>query len=306
MGLESAAPANPASPARGGLLGGLIRSARPRQWVKNGALLAPLIFSQRGERLESVRREGIAILLFCALVSAVYLFNDILDRDRDRLHPEKRNRPIAAGQVPVGAAAAAAALLAAGGLIGAFALSVPFAWAAAAYLLLQLAYSTFLKHWVLIDVFAIAAGFVLRVVAGALAIAVPISNWLYLCTLLLALFLALAKRRAELETLSDGAEGHRQNLALYSIPLLDQLIGIVSACTILAYSLYTLAPETVQKFGTDSLKFTIPCVIFGLFRYLFLVHRQGAGGSPERVLLSDGPLVADVGVFLGLVVWTLY
>jgi 4-hydroxybenzoate polyprenyltransferase len=291
------------SPAKGGLLGGLIRSIRPRQWTKNGALLVPLIFARRRD---AVGREALAVLLFCAIVGAVYLFNDILDREADRLHPEKRHRPIAAGEVPVGVAAVTAVLLAAGALAGAFALSVPFGWTAAAYLLLQAFYSVWLKHWVLIDVFAIAAGFVLRVVAGALAINVPISNWLYLCTLLLALFLALAKRRAELETLSDAAEGHRRNLALYSIPLLDQFLSIVSACTILAYSLYTLAPDTLQKFGTDSLKFTIPCVIFGLFRYLFLVHRHGAGGSPERVLLSDLPLLADIGVYLAIVAWALY
>ena len=303
MALETAAPATLPARSKGGLAGGLIRSIRPRQWLKNGALLAPLIFSRK---LDSLWREGLAVLLFCAIVSAVYLFNDILDRERDLLHPEKRHRPIAAGEVPIGVAAIAAAVLAAGGLAGAFALSIPFAWAAAAYLLLQLAYTLFLKHWVLIDVLTIAAGFVLRVVAGALAINVPISNWLYLCTLLFALFLALAKRRAELETLSDGAEGHRKNLALYSVPLLDQLIAIASACTILAYSLYTLAPDTQQKFGTDSLKFTIPCVIFGLFRYLFLVHRHGAGGSPERVLLSDLPILADIAVFLGIVVWVLY
>ncbi len=292
--------------ARRGILRGLLLSARPKQWLKNGALLAALVFSRRGERLGSVTREAAAVLIFCALVSAVYLFNDILDRDRDRLHPEKRFRPIASGELSIAAAAVAAALLAAAGLGGAALLARPFAGASAAYLVLQLAYSLWVKHWVLLDVFAIAAGFVLRVVAGALAIAVPISNWLYLCTLLLALFLALAKRRAELSTLEGEAEAHRKNLALYSLPLLDQLIAIVSACTILAYSLYTLAPETVQKFGTDGLKFTVPCVLFGLFRYLFLVHRRGAGGSPEKVLLGDGPLFADVILFVTLVVWVLY
>lgn len=305
MEIESSAPAQPI-PARGGVLGGLVRSARPRQWIKNGALLAALVFSRNGERLESVVREGIAVLIFCALASAVYLFNDLLDRERDRLHPEKRFRPIAAGELSVPVAATAAAGLSATGLVGAFLLAPRFGGAAAAYLALQLAYSLWLKHWVLIDVFAIAAGFVLRVVAGALAIGVPISNWLYLCTLLLALFLALAKRRAELSTLEGDASSHRKNLALYSVPLLDQLIGIVSACTVLAYSLYTLAPETVQKFGTDALKYTIPCVLFGLFRYLFLVHRRGAGGSPEKVLLSDVPLLADIGVFLAVVVLSLY
>ncbi|HUB09622.1 MAG TPA: decaprenyl-phosphate phosphoribosyltransferase, partial [Myxococcales bacterium] len=271
--METSLPAELPARSMGRTLGALLRSARPRQWVKNGALLAPLIFSRRVGFLDSMGRAAVAVGLFCAIVSAVYLFNDILDRDRDRAHPEKRFRPIAAGELSIGVAGGAAAVLAVGGLAGSVALSLPFGGAAAAYLLLQLGYSLFLKHLVLIDVFAIAAGFVLRVVAGGLAIAVPLSNWLYLCTLLLALFLALAKRRAELATLEGEAEAHRKNLALYSVPLLDQLIGVVSACTILAYSLYTLAPETVQKFGTDGLKFTIPCVIFGLFRYLFLIHR---------------------------------
>ena len=284
----------------------LLRSLRPRQWIKNGALLAPLLFSRRGEVLGSVARAAFAVAIFCGLVGAVYLFNDLLDRDRDRLHPDKRHRPIAAGELPLAVAAVAAGLLAAGGLGAACALSPRFAAAAAAYLALQLAYSLALKHWVLVDVFAIAAGFVLRVVAGALAIDVPISNWLYLCTLLLALFLALAKRRAELAVLGDSPEIHRKNLALYSVPLLDQLLGISSASAISAYALYTLAPETTQKFGTDRLKFTVPCVIFGVFRYLFLVHRRGAGGSPERVLLSDIPLLADVALFVALVFWALY
>ncbi|MHB8419266.1 MAG: decaprenyl-phosphate phosphoribosyltransferase [Myxococcales bacterium] len=306
MELSTSVPAEPQARSLGRLAAGLARSVRPRQWIKNGALLAPLIFSRRGGLSSSVGRAVLATALFCALASAVYLFNDLLDRERDRLHPEKKHRPIAAGELPAGWAAGASAVLAAGGLGGALALSLPFGGAAAAYLVLQLGYSLLLKHLVLIDVFALAAGFVLRVVAGALAIAVPISNWLYLCTLLLALFLALAKRRAELEALEDDAAGHRRSLALYSLPLLDQLLGIVSACTIVTYSLYTLAPDTVQKFGTDALKFTVPCVIFGLFRYLFLVHRHGAGGSPERVLLSDVPLLLDLGLFLGLVVWVLY
>ncbi len=304
--MESSIPAALPERSAGSVAVALWRSLRPHQWIKNGALLAALIFSRRGALWSSVGRALVAVALFCAIVGAVYLFNDILDRERDRLHPEKKLRPIASGELPIPLAGAASALLAAGGLAGAVALSPQFAWAAGAYLALQLGYSLLLKHLVLIDVFAIAAGFVLRVVACALAIAVPISNWLYLCTLLLALFLALAKRRAELETLEEAAGGHRKNLALYSVPLLDQLLGIVSACTILAYALYTLAPDTAQKFGTDALKFTIPCVIFGLFRYLFLIHRHGAGGSPERVLLADAPLLADIALFLGLVVWALY
>ncbi len=289
--------------AASGVALGLLASMRPRQWIKNAFLLAPLVFSRRGDALGSVERALAALGLFCLLAGSVYLFNDLVDRERDQLHPVKRLRPIASGLLPVRVAGAAAALFAAGSLALSFVLSPSFGGVALAYLALQIAYTFWVKHWVLLDVFAIAAGFVLRVVAGALVIAVPISNWLYLCTLLLALFLALGKRRAEL---SEASEGHRPSLALYSVPLLDQLIGIVSACTILAYALYTLAPETTQKFGSDRLKFTVPCVMFGLFRYLFLVHRRGRGGAPERVLLSDAPLLACVGIFSALVLWAIY
>jgi 4-hydroxybenzoate polyprenyltransferase len=178
---------------------------------------------------------------------------------------------------------------------------------ALSYLVLQLVYSLWLKHLVLLDVFAIAAGFVLRVVGGAVVIAVPISNWLYLCTLLLALFLASAKRRAELLAFDEGgAHHHRRSLAHYSVDLLEQMIGILAACTILAYSLYTLSSETQAKFGTDALKYTIPFVIFGLFRYLYLVHQRNQGESPEKVLLTDVPLLLDIGIFLGVVVAVLY
>jgi len=289
-----------------GIAAGLVRSMRPRQWIKNGVIFAPLIFARKGEMAGELLRATAAFGLFCAMASAVYLFNDLLDRENDRLHPEKRFRPIASGLLPTTTAGVAAAVLAGGGLAASWALSPEFGTAAAAYLILQVCYSLWLKHAVLLDVFAIAGGFVLRVVAGALVVAVPISNWLYLCTLLLALFLALCKRRAELSDLQDAAGGHRRNLALYSVPMLEQFTTILAACTILAYALYTLSPETVAKFGTDRLKFTVPCVIYGLFRYLFLVHRHGAGSNPERILLSDLPLLADVALFLGLVVWILY
>jgi 4-hydroxybenzoate polyprenyltransferase len=289
-----------------GIAIGLLRSLRPRQWIKNGVIFAPLIFARKVEMADEVLRAAAAFGLFCAIASAVYLFNDLLDRESDRFHPQKRLRPIASGAISPATAAIAAAVLAAGGLAASWALSPDFATAAAAYLVLQVCYSLWLKHAVLLDVFAIAAGFVLRVVAGALVVAVPISNWLYLCTLLLALFLALTKRRAELSDLQGDAEGHRRNLVLYSVPLLEQLTTILAACTILAYALYTLSPETIQKFSTDHLKFTVPCVMYGLFRYLFLVHHRGAGGNPERVLLSDVPLLADIALFLALVIWVLY
>jgi 4-hydroxybenzoate polyprenyltransferase len=289
-----------------GIVAGLVRSMRPRQWIKNGVVFAPLIFARKIEVGDEALRAAAAFGLFCALASGVYLFNDLLDRESDRLHPEKRHRPIASGALPPRVAAATAAVLALGGLAASWALSPGFGAAATAYLLLQLCYSLWLKHAVLLDVFAIAGGFLLRVVAGALVVGVPISNWLYLCTLLLALFLALGKRRAELAGLQEDAKGHRRNLALYSVPMLEQFTTILAACTILAYALYTLSPDTVAKFGTDRLKYTVPCVIYGLFRYLFLVHRHGAGGSPEKVLLSDPPLLADVALFLALVIWVLY
>lgn len=286
---------------------GLLRSMRPRQWVKNGVLLAPLVFAQKVSVAGTALRALAGVGIFSLLASAVYLFNDLLDRDRDRLHPEKRARPIAAGIVPPTVAALTSAALAMVALGLAAQLSAPFAEASLAYLALQVAYSTWLKHLVLLDVFAVAAGFVLRVVAGALVIRVPISNWLYLCTLLLALFLSCAKRRAEIVALGDGgAAGHRRSLANYSLALLDQLIAILSACTILAYALYTLSDDTRLKFGTDGLKFTVPFVIFGLFRYLYLIHQHNKGGSPEKVLLSDLPLLLDVALFLGVVLTVLY
>ena len=288
-------------------MSGLIRSMRPRQWLKNGVLLAALVFAQQGDRLGSLLRALAALALFSLLASAVYLFNDLLDRERDRVHPTKRNRPIAAGTLSPLVAGVAALVLAAGSVGLSFLLAPRFGIVALAYLALQIVYSTWLKHVVLLDVFAIAAGFVLRVVAGALVIAVPISNWLYLCTLLLALFLACAKRRAELLAFGDGDPAHhRRSLAHYSVDLLDQMIGILAACTILAYSLYTLSPETQAKFGTDALKYTIPFVIFGLFRYLYLVHQRNQGESPEKVLLTDAPLLIDIGLFLGVVVGVLY
>lgn len=288
-------------------MSGLVRSLRPRQWPKNGVVLAALIFARQGDRLNSLLRALAAMALFSLLASAVYLFNDLLDRERDRLHPTKRFRPIAAGTLAPGMAAAAAFVLAAGSTALAFWLSPRFGIVALAYLILQVAYSTWLKHLVLLDVFAIAAGFVLRVVAGAVVIAVPISNWLYLCTLLLALFLACAKRRAELLSVGEGDPAQqRRSLAHYSVSLLDQMIGILAACTIVAYALYTLSAETQAKFGTDALKYTVPFVIYGLFRYLYLVHQRNQGEAPEKVFLTDVPLLIDVGLFLGVVVAVLY
>ncbi|HEY6107257.1 MAG TPA: decaprenyl-phosphate phosphoribosyltransferase, partial [Anaeromyxobacteraceae bacterium] len=253
----------------------LLTSVRPRQWAKNALLLAPLVFAHRVADPSSSRRALLAVVAFSLLASAVYLGNDLADRDRDRSHPVKRERPLAAGLLPPAWAAGAALSLGAAGLALAWGLGVAFFGWSVGYLALQALYSGLLKQVAVLDVFAVAAGFVLRVVAGAAAIDVPVSNWLYLCTLLLALFLALEKRRAELVLLGAEAGRHRGILAAYSVGLLDQLTGIAAAAAVLAYSLYTLSPDTVHKFGTDRLKYTVPFVLFGIFRYLWLAHRDG-------------------------------
>lgn len=284
----------------------LVESMRPAQWLKNAALLVAPTFAQRMTDPASVGPVAMGVVSFCLLASATYLGNDLVDRERDRLHPEKHARPIAAGVLPPGVAATAAVALAAAGLGFAVAIGPGFALTAVAYVALQVAYSFALKHVVIVDVFAIAAGFVLRVVAGAETVVVPISNWLYLCTLLVSLLLALAKRRAELVLLGADASRHRRILAEYSTPMLDQLITVLSSCTVVAYALYTVSPETLHKFGSDRLKFTVPFVLFGLMRYLYLIHRRGEGGQPERVLLFDRPTQVNLAGYLATVVWAIY
>lgn len=284
----------------------LLAALRPAQWTKNAVVLAPLVFALKATDPVSVVRAVVAALAFCAVASAGYLLNDLADRERDRSHPVKRLRPIAAGHVSVPAALWAAGALSLAGVAATAALGADVAGCALGYLALQVLYSRALKHVPLVDVFTIAAGFVLRVVAGAQAVAVPISHWLYLCTLLLALFLAIAKRRAEMALLDEGAREHRGALASYTVPLLDQLSTIVCACTVLAYALYTVAPETIEKFRGDRLKFTVPFVLFGIFRYLLLVHDRGDGGQPERVLLRDRALQLDILAWLAVVAWAIY
>jgi len=284
----------------------LLVSLRPHQWTKNLVVLAALCFSKHlFDDADAVVRAGAALVIFCGLSGAVYLVNDLADVERDRLHPAKRARPIASGALDVRVARAAAVTLIALGLPSAFALGAPFLLCAAAYLALNLAYSFGLKDVVIIDVLAIAIGFVLRAVAGALAIQVVFSDWLLVCTILLALFLALAKRRHELVTLEDAA-GHRRILSEYTPYLLDQMIAVVTASCLTAYAFYTLAPETVEKYRTERLALTIPFVIYGIFRYLYLVHRKEQGGSPSDVLLTDRPLLAATVLWAVVVVLIVY
>jgi 4-hydroxybenzoate polyprenyltransferase len=266
---------------------------RPKQWAKNGLLFAGILFTlDRPHPPEDWARVAIGFALFCLLSSAGYIANDLIDREQDRLHPRKRHRPIASGKVAPGVAAILGISLALAGAGGAFAINSLFGLTATGYLLLTLTYSFWLKHLVIIDVLAIAAGFVLRAVAGTVAISVEISPWLLVCTTLGALFLGLAKRRAELETLQEEARQHRPILQEYTPALLDQMITIVTAATLMAYALYTFNSPTAR--GHRSLMATIPFVIYGLFRYLYLIHAKQSGGSPENTLFEDKPLLATI------------
>lgn len=275
-------------------------SLRPEQWTKNTFVFAGLLFGGRlSEGPRYILAAAATFAIFCGLSGAVYLLNDVADRSADAGHPLKRLRPIAAGQLAASTAVVGAALLAAGCLLGAFFLSPSLAMVGGAYLTLLTSYSFWLKHIVIIDVLAIAAGFVLRAVAGAVAVSVSISPWLLICVTLLALFLGLSKRRHELTLLGGGAGGHRPILHAYSPYLLDQMISVVTSSTVIAYTVYTTSSDTAARVGSSHLTLTIPFVLYGVFRYLYLVHREDGGGSPAAMLVTDGPLLACVAL------WTL-
>jgi 4-hydroxybenzoate polyprenyltransferase len=284
----------------------LIASVRPEQWTKNLLLFAGLMFGGRLLEPAAILEATEAFAIFCALSSAVYLYNDISDREIDRSHPLKQMRPIASGALPVATAAATAAVLSVAALAFAFRVSLVFGAIAGGYLVLLLLYSALLKHIVIIDVLTIAAGFVLRAVAGAVAVAVPIGPWLPGCTTLLALFLVLSKRRHELVLLGEGATDHRPILQEYSPYLLDQMIAVVTASTVIAYSIFATSAETAERLGTRRLGLTIPFVLYGIFRYLYLVHQKRGGGSPATTLVTDGPLLACVALWAVAVGLCLY
>lgn len=270
----------------------LVRAMRPLQWTKNSLVFAALVFANQAFHIEPILRTVAAALIFCCVSSGVYLINDIRDAEQDRIHPKKRHRPIAAGELSAGSAMTIAVALLIASVIGAFAVRPAFAGVIAGYVALMVAYSYGLKRIVIVDVFAIAAGFVLRAVGGAVAISVPISPWLYVCTMLGALFIGFSKRRNELATLEHAAGQHRSNLDDYSLPMLDQIIAIVSSATVMTYSLYTFDAETVPK--SHAMMLTIPFVLYAIFRYLHLVYRRQLGGSPEVVLFTDKPLFACI------------
>ncbi len=288
------------------MLGALLESMRPKQWTKNLLVFAGLLFSRNLFHAGLLGKAALAFGIFCLLTGAVYLFNDIRDIEQDKAHPEKKKRPLASGRLPVSSAITSCALLLALGVSGAFLLHRGFGWVAAAYAAMMIGYSLVFKHVVILDVIVIALGFVLRAIAGAVVIDVTISSWLLVCTIFLALFMGLAKRRHELVLLSGEAAKHRKILNEYSPVLVDQMIAVVTASTVMAYALYTTSQETVVKFGTRNLIFTLPFVLYGIFRYLYLVHQKKLGGSPELILLKDAPMIVNILLYVvtaGLIIY---
>ncbi len=278
-----------------------IAAMRPKQWIKNLFVFAGLIFSRNAFNTDMLPAVTTAFVIFCLLSSAVYLINDIVDVERDRQHPKKKNRPLAAGRITAAGAWTFAVLLTAAALTGAFILSIQLGALALLYCGLMLLYSFYIKQYIILDVFTIAAGFVIRVVAGTAVINVYLSPWAVMCTGFLALFIALGKRRNEIKVLGNGAHNHRRALDEYTLPLLDQMISIVTASTILTYFLYTF--KTGQ--GLDSVA-TVPFVLFGLFRYLYLVYNENSGGSPEEIILTDRPLQADIVLWIVVSMMLIY
>lgn len=276
----------------------LLKALRPNQWIKNLIVAGPLIFSLNVFHQPKLLRTLLAFALYCALASAVYLLNDIVDRENDRRHPVKRNRPIASGAVSVPVAALLCLLLAAGGLVGCYLTDQQLTLILGGYLINNILYTFWIKHVVLLDVMSLSFGFVLRVIGGAVVINAPASEWLIMCTLLLAMFLGFAKRRAEITLLDEGADSHRRVLDHYSAYLLDQMIIIVASATTVCYALYTVSPHTVQQFGTARLIYTVPFVLYGLFRYLYLVQKKDGGGDPTRVFVTDLPTLLNVLLWL--------
>jgi 4-hydroxybenzoate polyprenyltransferase len=283
------------APSTRGQLGALLRSLRPRQWLKNLIVFAPLVFAARLLDLEAVFRALAAFFLFCAIAGGLYLLNDLVDLEADRRHPVKRNRPLASGKLSPRLARIALLVIWPGALVGAALVDPDLGLLGVLllYMAINVGYSLLWKHVVLVDVFLVAAGFVLRAFAGGAVIDVDISRWLVLCTLFLALFLALGKRRHELTTLTKAHE-HRPILVEYSARYIDQMLAILCAVTVSAYSLYTIDGATIAKFGTDRLIYTVPLVLFGIFRYLYLIYRREGGDRPEEALLTDRPLLVSV------------
>jgi len=285
----------------------LIVSMRPKQWTKNLVLFAGVVFSKRFTDPELVRLSLSGFLVFCGLSGAVYILNDIFDRDRDREHPKKTARPIASGKIGPGAAAGFAAFLIVALLAASWRLGGEFFVLAALFVAVNLAYSLVFRNVVILDVIAISFSFLIRAAAGVAVLhkVIPdleFSPWLWICTLFLSLFLAICKRRNEIANLASAGE-HRVSLKDYSVTLLDQLVSLSATASIISYSIYTVWPSTVQKFGTRDLVYTIPFVVFGIMRYLYLVYNRQEGGDPSGVLLTEKAIIIDVFLWFAAVIY---
>ncbi|MCL5056602.1 MAG: decaprenyl-phosphate phosphoribosyltransferase [Actinobacteria bacterium] len=278
-----------------------LTSMRPKQFIKNSFVFVGIVFSGNLLNISMLAKVTAAFLVFCLISGAVYLINDIVDIEKDRRHPQKKNRPLAAGLISAGGAATAAALISAAALIYAFALSPALGIITTVYLALMILYSFYLKNIIILDVFTIATGFVLRVVAGTEVISIYLSPWAVMCTFFLALFLALGKRRSEKIILGGNASSHRVSLDSYTLPLLDQMISVVTTSTIVSYFLYTF------KYGQSLSSFlSVPFVLLGLFRYLYLVYADNSGGSPEETVIKDRPLQISLLLWMGASLINLY
>jgi 4-hydroxybenzoate polyprenyltransferase len=288
------------------MLSALLRSLRPAQWVKNLFVLVPLVFAHRLDRLDLALRSLAAFAAFCAAASAIYLLNDLRDREADRLHPVKRLRPIAAGRLGTAWATAASAVLASGAMALAWTLGRGFSICLGIYLALNVLYSLGLKRLVILDVMTISLGFVLRVEAGALAIAVEVSSWLLLCTIFVALFLGFAKRRHELALQAASAGETRAVLEHYSLTFVDQMINVVTASTVVSYALYTVDPATAARIGTPHLVVTVPLALFGIFRFLFLLYQKSELVSPTEAILRDPPFLVNMLLWGSTVLFLIY
>ncbi|MEE9615348.1 MAG: decaprenyl-phosphate phosphoribosyltransferase [Thermodesulfobacteriota bacterium] len=280
----------------------ILEAMRPVQWLKNGLIFMALVFSKSFFEPEAVSNSVLAFIVFSMVSGAVYLINDIVDREKDREHPLKDKRPIASGRLPAGSAWTGAAVISGVSLVAAFAINPSFGLITVAYFALFNLYTFVLKAVPIVDILTVASGFAVRAAAGALAIEVEISPWLLLCTMLMALFVVLGKRRHEIVVLGDRATV----LTEYNSLFLDQMIAVVTASTLVAYSVYTVSAETVEKFGTDNLKYTVPFVLYGIFRHLYLIYKKEAGVRPERDILADTPTIVNIFLWIGAVLGILY
>ena len=306
--LTTFSPIFPSHPQPAGLMvSAAVALLRPKQWIKNAIVFAPLIFAKELFDIPNVLISLRAFVVFCLTASAVYILNDIADAEADRAHPEKKNRPLASGAMTRGAALGLLVLIAAAAAALCAGMNAHFAAVIVAYFLLNIAYSFRLKEVILVDVFVIAAGFMLRVLGGAYAIGVEVSSWIVLCSMFISLFLGFAKRRGELVNVAGAGSGApRRVLMLYRVEFLDQMLTIAAAGAVIAYALYTVAPRTVATFGTENLIYTTIFVIYGVFRYLFLIHAARQGENPTNALTSDVPILVTGVLWVGACVYLIY